>query len=199
MRLNLPLQCMYRRKPCLAMETAALLWGFGRLAAGVAIIAAVSLVVVASLIAERRSAFVSAVTHRITHLASPPCVYMRIYCRRTRGRRCAASQRPWRPCAILEHAMASLIDNVLDYARLERRRAPRSQPIAIAEMCAREQVRWEQRLEQAGLQLQLAPELLNCDCCLRGDADALLRILDNLIDNACKYAQPSDPAEVRMS
>ena len=182
----------------LAAETKMLLWALA-IAAAVAVFASVLLVVFASLLAERRSAFVSAVTHELR----TPLTALRLHADLLADERVGSdAQRRHKAVATLRDSgtrLATLIDNVLDYARLERRRAPQNQAIAIAELCRREQQRWEQRLAQSGLQLQLSDHILSGEACVRGDADGLVRILDNLIDNACKYAQASDPAEVRLS
>jgi signal transduction histidine kinase len=87
--------------------------------------------------------------------------------------------------------LAHLVDNVLQYARLERTNANRRrQSVAVRELFERQQMRLADRARQAELELDV-----NIGACqdqvLITDPQAVEQILFNLVDNACKYAAHS--------
>ena len=182
----------------LPTETTLLLWALV-IAALIALIAAGLLVFLASSLADRRAAFVSAVTHELR----TPLTALRLHADLLANERVGENpQRRAQTVKTLQESgsrLAALVDNVLDYARLERRRPPRSERVSVADVIQRGVTPWQQRLRQVDLELDMTQVQASPGQAIRGDSDALLRILDNLIDNACKYAHPATPAQVDLS
>lgn len=147
-------------------------------------------------LAERRAAFVSAVTHELR----TPLTALRLHGdlladERIGGdpvRRGEAIARLRAEAARLGH----LVENVLDYARLERR-PPRPAMVALAELLDAVVPRLRERLASAGLSLSAEPPPpgLRCRC----DLPAVERILSNLADNAAKYAAQDPSKEIILS
>ena len=176
--------------------TRILLW-FLAGAAALAIGAAIGLLLLSGTLAERRAAFVSAVTHELR----TPLTALRLHADLLADARIAddAGRRATTIATLRSQAarLAGLIDNVLDYARLERRRGPRCTTLDLPAVIDRSQQAWQARLGAVGLELVITPEQSPCQ--VHADADALQRILDNLIDNAAKYAHQGQPAQVALS
>lgn len=194
---NVPLRLVVAEQPlAITPATRQLLILLG-LAVLLAVVAAVYLLISHILLAERRAAFVSAVTHELR----TPLTALRLHADLLSDARVGGDdERRSRSVDTLRHQgarLAALIDNVLDHARLERRRAPRREAVDVRALVAAEQERWRQALSGAGLSLgiEISADLPP----LRGDHEALLRILDNLIDNARKYAAHSNESQVVLS
>ncbi|GDY14180.1 hypothetical protein LBMAG53_30580 [Planctomycetota bacterium] len=149
-------------------------------------------------LAERRAAFVSAVTHELR----TPLTALRLHGdlladERIGGdpvRRSDAIARLRAEAARLGH----LVENVLDYARLERR-PPRPAVVAVTDVLDATVPRLRERLASVGLSLSVEPPPhgLRCRC----DLPAIERILANLADNAAKYAaqDPTRPIDLRVT
>jgi len=89
--------------------------------------------------------------------------------------------------------LGHLVENVLAYSRLERKRAGYAvSETTIAEATGRTFERLRERARQAGMELRvdLPDEVLAAR--VRTNALALEQILFNLVDNACKYAAGPD-------
>ncbi len=164
-----------------ARWTLGLAWG--ALLAGIA--GAAGLLIAAQRLAERRAVFVSAVTHELR----TPLTALRLHADLLADARVAGDPvlRGQRVQVLRAEAgrLAHLIDNVLDYARLERRRPPEPRAVALAELLVPLVPRLSARLAAAGLELVVAeasPWAVRCD------PSAVERILLNLADNAAKYA-----------
>lgn len=144
-----------------------------------------TLLTMAHRLGERRAAFVSAVTHELR----TPLTSMRLHADLLADPRIAndPDKRAGRIAVLRAEAgrLAHLIDNVLDYARLERRRPPSPRAVVLAELLTPLVPRLGERLAAAGLALTCA-ELPAAT--VRCDAAAVERILFNLADNAAKYA-----------
>lgn len=161
----------------LAGAWAAVLAGLGGAAAALA---------AAHRLAERRATFVSAVTHELR----TPLTALRLHADLIADPRVGGdAQRRDGAAQILRHEAARLsrlVDNVLDYARLERRRPPQPQRHDLAMLLPPLLPALSARLAEAGLTLAAeAPPALAVRC----DADAVARILANLADNAAKYGR----------
>lgn len=139
------------------------------------------------LLAERRAAFVAAVTHELR----TPLTTFRIYADMLAEGMVPAENRAryLETLRVEADRLGHLVDNVLQYARLERGR-PRvvRQTIAAGDLVERLRPRLAARAAQANLELmvQVSPE---ADAqVITVDTAAVEQILFNLIDNACKYA-----------
>jgi signal transduction histidine kinase len=154
--------------------TGAWVAGLGGLAA------ALWALVAAARLAERRAAFVSAVTHELR----TPLTALRLHGDLLADARIAddPARRAAPVAAVRDGALrlAHLIDNVLDYARLERRRPPAPQAVPVHELLPSV----AERLPE----LAIAP--LPAGAAVRCDRQAVERILANLADNAVKYGRP---------
>jgi len=172
-----------------ARWTLGLAWG--ALLAGIA--GAAGLLITAQRLAERRAVFVSAVTHELR----TPLTALRLHADLLADARVAGDPalRGQRVQVLRAEAsrLAHLIDNVLDYARLERRRPPEPRAVALAELLAPLIPRLSARLAAAGVELVMAevpPWAVRCD------PAAVERILLNLADNAAKYAGGTGPVRL---
>ncbi len=146
--------------------------------AGVA--AAAVLLGVARLLAERRAAFVSAVTHELR----TPLTALRLHADLLHGNPATAGER----APVIRAAaarLAHLVDNVLDYARIERRAPPQMRVLPVADLLAPLLPLLAERLAAAELDLEPGPLPT---AMVRAEPGAVGRILTNLVDNAAKYA-----------
>lgn len=156
---------------------------------GLLIAATAAAVTLYSVIAlsERRAAFVAAVTHELR----TPLTTFRMYAEMLAGGMVPADRQPTYLETLRAEAdrLAHLVENVLQYARLERGRnhAPR-ETLAVSTLVDRMSPRLAARAEQAGLTLDVAFTPPIAALRLNIDGAALEQILFNLVDNACKYA-----------
>lgn len=157
---------------------------------------ALGIVIAAQRLAEKRAAFVSAVTHELR----TPLTALRLHADLLGDSRIDqdAERRQVKVGLVRAEAtrLAHLIDNVLDYARLERRRAPQPRPLPLAQVLNPVIPMLEERLRTAGLSLAHMPLPA---VIVRSDPGAVSRILVNLADNAAKYAaQSGRPIELSV-
>jgi signal transduction histidine kinase len=85
--------------------------------------------------------------------------------------------------------LARLVNNVLDFSRLEQGR----KKFNMAECDLRGEIakiveRHAPRIAEAGLKLDLVDTAAPASCVVKTDLDAVEQIVINLLDNACKYA-----------
>jgi signal transduction histidine kinase len=138
-------------------------------------------------LSQRRADFVSAVTHELR----TPLTTFRLYTDLLLDGAVPAGERPSYLATLRQEAdrLAHLIENVLAFSRLERRRTEmRVETLTLADLLTRAVPRLEERAAQAGLELrkEIAPELDGER--VRVDAASAEQILFNLVDNAAKYA-----------
>lgn len=155
------------------------------------------LFVMASL-SERRAAFVSAVTHELR----TPLTTFRMYTDMLADGMVAEDRRPdylrtlQREAARLSH----LVDNVLTYARLERGRAREAlEAVRLQALLDRCQDELRVRCERAGMTLEFTIDAALRQTPISVDAAAAERILANLVDNACKYADAAADRRIVIS
>lgn len=152
-------------------------------------------------LAERRAAFVSAVTHELRTPLTTFRLYTDLLDRSAIDSAAPEKQRNY--LAVLRDESARLIhlvENVLFYARLEKRKAAgRAQNVTVADLIEPMCGRLSRRLQQAGLDLEVdLPDALAMRE-LSTDPTAVEQILFNLVDNAAKYAAGAEPAVVQLS
>lgn len=140
----------------------------------------------AARLAERRAAFVSAVTHELR----TPLTALRLHGDLLADARIAddPARRAAPVAAVRDGALrlAHLIDNVLDYARLERRSPPAPRTVALDALLTEVEARLP------GLDISPVPA-----AAVRCDPQAVERILANLADNAVKYGKEPYALAVR--
>jgi signal transduction histidine kinase len=147
-------------------------------------------------LSERRGAFVSAVTHELR----TPLTTFRLYTDllaegrvddEDERRRCLTTLRTE------AERLGHLVENVLGYARLERASLPLT-GLGIATLIDGMHQRLKERTQRAGLELvvEIAAEVR--PLAVRGEAQAVERILVNLVDNACKYAAAASDRRLHL-
>ena len=157
----------------------------------------VALILGAMRLARRRADFVSAVTHELR----TPLTTFELYTEMLRDGMVQAEERPRYLETLRSEAgrLRHLVDNVLAYSRLERRALdPARRNLPVAELIEEMLPALEERAGRAGLTLSVAVDEAVGRTLLRTEPKAVERILVNLVDNACKYARGSKPAEIRL-
>lgn len=169
-------------------------WG-GALLAG---LAATALLVGALTLAERRAAFVSAVTHELR----TPLTAFRLYTELLADGRVTDPQRQQLYFTTMHteaRRLEHLVENVLAFARLEGGRSgARLENLTPDDLFERVRPRLEQRAAQAGATLVFTPAAAPTGAYLRVDVAAVEQILFNLVDNACKHAVGRGGSMIRI-
>lgn len=168
--------------------------------ASLAALGAVGLVLRATLrLSDRRAKFVGAVTHELR----TPLTTFRLYAQMLAGGMVTDEKSRAEYLGTLEREsirLAEIVENVLEYARLTRRRPgagrpPGERPITPSELLARVRPVLSRRAEQSGMDLIVSIEPgVESAGTVTCDPRSVERILMNLVENACKYAVPPDPA-----
>lgn len=149
-------------------------------------------------LSERRAAFVSAVTHELR----TPLTTFRMYSEMLTD---GIVREPQKQQAYLEtlrlesERLCHLVDNVLQYARLERTSGARNvADWKAGELLGELRQRLADRARQGDMELDLILEPSAAGAVVRTDAGAVEQILFNLVDNACKYASQSTPRRIEL-
>ncbi len=141
-------------------------------------------------LSERRAAFVSAVTHELR----TPLTTFHLYAEMLAAGMVSDPQQRQTYLETLQveaDRLSHLVENVLLYARLERGAGPqRSEHVAVAAVLARVGPRLADRAAQAGMTLEIEADEASRSVQVTMDPAAVEQILMNLVDNACKSAQP---------
>jgi len=139
-------------------------------------------------LSERRGAFVSAVTHELR----TPLTTFRMYAEMlSEGMVPDAEQRQkyLETLRVEADRLSHLVENVLQYARLERGRpGRRREDVSLAALLDHCRSRLADRAAQADLKLVVEANEAERDTTVATDLAAVEQILFNLVDNACKYA-----------
>lgn len=169
-----------------------------------AIAAIAALLRAATDLAERRGRFVSAVTHELRTPLTTFVMYSQML---ADGMVPEGEPRQHYYTTLKREAsrLAGIVENVLEFARLSRKKRTRSAttasgPTRAGELLERLAVPLRQRAQQAGMALDVgieggegaASELISTE------ELTLDRILFNLVDNACKYGLRGD-AQIRTA
>jgi signal transduction histidine kinase len=144
-------------------------------------------------LAERRMKFVSAVTHELR----TPLTSLRLYLDLLISGliQDEAKRRDYLQTLAQESdRLHRLVDNVLDFAKLEKRRLQGDiQPIRVGDLLEQIRATWTDRVAQDHKEL-LVCSLLPPEQQVATDAGMVLQIVGNLIDNAKKYTrEATDP------
>ncbi len=162
--------------------------------AAVGALGAVGLVLRATLrLSDRRARFVGAVTHELR----TPLTTFRLYAQMLAGGMVSEEARA-EYLGTLEREsvrLGEIVENVLEYARLTRRRPgagrpPGERPVTASELLARVRPALSRRAEQSGMDLIVSAPFGADDPgpTVTCDPRSVERILMNLVENACKYA-----------
>ena len=163
-------------------------------------LAAVGLVLRATMrLSDRRARFVGAVTHELR----TPLTTFRLYAQMLAGGMVTDEKARAEYLGTLEREsirLGEIVENVLEYARLTRRRpgAPRppgERSVSASELLAQVRPVLSRRAEQSGMDLIVSAEpSIEADPrpTVTCDPRSVERVLMNLVENACKYALPQD-------
>lgn len=165
---------------------------------GAAVIGAVVTIRGILALSERRAAFVAAVTHELR----TPLTTFRMYAEMLAGGMVPAESRAryLETLRVEADRLAHLVDNVLQYARLERGR-PRvtRETLAVRALVERISPRMASRAQEVGLPMEMTIEKGIDERLATLDVGACEQILFNLVDNACKYASAGERARLRVT
>lgn len=149
-------------------------------------------------LSERRAAFVSAVTHELR----TPLTTFRMYAEMlAEGMVTDEAQRRsyYETLHRESNRLAHLVENVLAYARLERKRAPReAEPVELGSFLGDNLHRSEERAREAGMRLVLELEEALEAVPVLVEPSAAEQVLFNLVDNACKYARGAEDSRIHV-
>ncbi|MFO0937727.1 MAG: ATP-binding protein [Gemmataceae bacterium] len=138
-------------------------------------------------LSERRIRFVSAVTHELR----TPLTSLRLYLDMLTSGMIKEEEQKQQYLTTLSHEsnrLHHLIENVLDFAKLEKRAASVSAvPVSIPELCEPIRETWQERLAADGKELVIVSTVPS-DQRVTVDPRIVQQILGNLIDNARKYS-----------
>lgn len=149
-------------------------------------------------LSERRGAFVSAVTHELR----TPLTTFRMYAEMLAGGMVPEADQRQRYLDTLRveaDRLAHLVENVLQYARLERGRpGKRREVVSLASLLDRCASRLAERAAQSEMKLVVEATEADRDSTLATDSAAVEQILFNLVDNACKYAAAAADKRIHL-
>lgn len=170
-------------------------WPCLLLAAG----ALLSLLAGAIRLSERRGAFVSSVTHELR----TPLTTFRMYAEMlAEGMVPSEEQRTQYLRTLCTEAdrLSHLVENVLAYSRIERRRAVFAhETLTAGDLLLRTRERLVERADRAGMQLVVESPDAASAAVVRTCPSAVEQILFNLVDNACKYAAGAGDARIHVT
>ena len=165
---------------------------------GLATLAMVVLLKGVVTLSERRAAFVSAVTHELR----TPLTTFRMYAEMLlEGMVTDADQQRTYLATMKAESdrLAHLVENVLQYARLERGAGKRRrEQIRAGSLLDRIAGRLAERTHQADMHLEIEAEEEVRDVLFCTDPSAVEQIMFNLVDNACKYAVGSKDRRIHL-
>lgn len=146
-------------------------------------------------LAERRIRFVSAVTHELR----TPLTSLRLYLDLLMSGMIhdeAKRQEYLNTLATESDRLHRLIDNVLDFAKLEKRaRNGDLKSVAVSELAEQLRATWAERVAADGKELVVV-STLPADATVCTDAAMVGQIVGNLIDNARKYTRDATDARI---
>ncbi|MEM7783536.1 MAG: HAMP domain-containing sensor histidine kinase, partial [Planctomycetota bacterium] len=146
-------------------------------------------------LSERRASFVSAVTHELR----TPLTTFRMYAEMLAEKMVPEhrQQEYANTLKIQSERLAHLVENVLQYAKLERNPASFApETCAIADLVDRFSTRLKDRCEIDSRSLRIEIEDSLKQTTIRTQPGHIEQILFNLVDNACKYASPAEKDEI---
>lgn len=150
-------------------------------------------------LSERRAAFVAAVTHELR----TPLTTFRMYAEMLAEEMVPDREQQQKYLTTLRteaDRLTHLVDNVLQYARLERSRPGKQrQTVTMAGLCERIVPRLNDRVAQVGMELLLAGTEEEAELEFVTDPAAIDQILFNLVDNASKYAAAAEDRRLHLT
>lgn len=197
---SLPVRLVPGAVPTELEPSTPLAWSLGVAWAAVilALVAVGFLLFGAVSLSERRAAFVSAVTHELR----TPLTTFRMYAEMlAEGMVSDEAQRQGYYATLQRESnrLAHLVENVLTYARLERKRAPKGvESVELGAFLQDNLRRAEERAQEAGMSLVLELDEALEATLVRVEPSAAEQVLFNLVDNACKYAREAEDRRIHI-
>ena len=149
-------------------------------------------------LSERRAAFVSAVTHELR----TPLTTFKMYSEMLADDMVPPKKQKLYANTLTQQAdrLSHLVENVLQFARLERGTSGTVAPtIILSDELQRIVHRLEQRCEQNAMRLKVETDESVAGQSVRIEPHSLEQILFNLVDNACKYAADAADKTIVLS
>jgi len=169
-------------------------WVCALLAAG----AVATLLIGTVRLSERRGAFVSAVTHELR----TPLTTLRMYTEMLSEGMVSDGEKVKDYIETMRaeaERLGHLVENVLAYARLERRRIDcHACTATLSEILERAKERLARRTRQAGMELVFEGDETGPPITIHADPSIIEQILVNLVDNACKYAATAEDKRIHV-
>ncbi len=161
------------------------------------LVASAGLVLGSIRLAERRSAFVAAVTHE---LRTPLTTFL-MYTEMLSQGMVPDPKAQKQYISTLRHEalrLEHLVENVLAYAKLERGRTPQPlQRVSVESLLDHALPYLQQRTAMSQMELEV-PETPNRHLLVQASPGVVEQILLNLVDNACKYASSSSDRRIQL-
>jgi len=146
-------------------------------------------------LSERRSQFVSSVTHEL----KTPLTNIRMYIEMLEQGIAKDTEREQEYFQIINSEgsrLSRLIDNVLDLAKLEKKQRPLNLVRGtFEEVVAEVQAVMQAKLQQEGFALSVVREDIRP---FRYDREAMIQVLINLIENSVKFCQSAQKKEITI-
>ncbi len=169
------------------------------IAVALGVLAVGGLVAGTSALSERRGAFVSAVTHELR----TPLTTFRMYTEMLKEGIISDEERKQEYLDTLHREserLGHLVENVLAYARLEKGIGSRTlEEITAFDLVERAEETLSRRADEAGMTLVADVDPQAGGRILSTDVTAVMQILFNLVDNACKYAGNADDKRIHLA
>ncbi len=149
-------------------------------------------------LSERRASFVSAVTHELR----TPLTTFRMYSEMLAERMVAPEkqQEYANTLRIQADRLSHLVENVLQFARLERSSVvPHSERVQVRDLIDRFSARLTERATESDMKLSIMIDDTLSDTSVQTHPASVEQILFNLVDNACKYAKPNSKNVIELS
>ncbi len=165
---------------------------------GVAALASAFLLLGVIRLSERRAAFVSAVTHELR----TPLTTFRMYAEMLAEKMVPAGKQQEYANILKVQAdrLSHLVENVLQFARLERGANSTSrETVSVGDLFDRFESRLMERADEAAMELSIKMEGSLSDLKVATQPSTIEQIIFNLVDNACKYAKPSSNNRIEIS
>jgi signal transduction histidine kinase len=146
-------------------------------------------------LSEKRAAFVSAVTHELR----TPLTTFRMYSEMLAEGMVPTEKQQQYADTLKTQAdrLAHLVENVLQFAKLERGPAKMvCEHVAIHDLLQRFRLRLEERVASSQMKLLIDLDESLAEHYLTTQPAAIEQILFNLVDNACKYAQTASDQRI---
>ncbi len=149
-------------------------------------------------LSERRAAFVSAVTHELR----TPLTTFRMYAEMLAEKMVpeGKQQEYANTLRVQADRLSHLVENVLQFARLERGSGLNgTEKIRVNDLFARFESRLHERASEAEMELRLCIDNAIANVSMTTQPSTIEQIIFNLVDNACKYAQPSQERRIEVN